>query len=411
MRPIAKPEDSMKPEANDFNLAALRRNYLHPHALYADLRAHDPIYYDATSQCWLVTAHAPMVAILGDDRFSSQLGASAAMFPPTVSKQMLFLDGEVHHRAQSVMLRPLANMVKSQSTAIKAYVRELLEAAIARGEIDTVQDLSSRLSLWTIAHVLGMPTDDMDHLQQLAQWSNTYGDVTSGYFQGNFKDIQRLADYFRALIDEKRQHPGDDLVSEFVQAGDVYTQDELIANCMMVFTAGRITTEKLLGDGLPVLAAHWGELRATFADSPDAITKSLGEELLRLITPTRYVMRQALEDVDLSDRFPGDHLIHQGQRVLLFLDAADHDPALFDDPEHLAAQRRPNKHIAFGYGSHQCPGANLARIEIQSTLEALLTIAEELQPQPNTAPTFNPNPNLGGATSWPLHIAGEPTAE
>jgi cytochrome P450 len=401
----------MKPDTSDFNLAALRRNYLHPHALYAELRAHDPIYYDASSQCWLVTAHAPMIAILDDPRFSSQLGSSAAMFPPTVSKQMLFLDGEVHHRAQSVMLRPLANMVKSQATAIKAYARELLDAAIARGELDTVRDLSAKLSLWTIAHVLGMPTDDMDHLQQLAQWSNTYGDVTSGYFQGNFKDIQRLADYFRALIEEKRQHPGDDLVSAFVQAGDVYTQDELIANCMMVFTAGRITTEKLLGDGLPVLTAHWQELRETFGAAHEALAKSLGEELLRLITPTRYVMRQALEDVDLSEQFPGDHFIKQGQRVILFLDAADHDPALFSEPEHLDAQRRPNRHIAFGYGSHQCPGANLARVEIQATLEALLTITDDLQPQPSATPTFNPNPNLGGATSWPLRIVGDPAAE
>ncbi|MBA3826113.1 MAG: hypothetical protein H0X24_19710, partial [Ktedonobacterales bacterium] len=177
----------MKPEVNDFNLAALRRTYLHPHELYAQLRAHDPIFYDASSQSWLVTGYAPMVAILDDPRFSSQLGAAAAMFPPTVSKQMLFLDGAVHHQAQSVMLRPLANMVKSQTAAIKAYARQLLDTAVARGEIDTVQDFSARLSLWTIAHVLGMPTDDMAQLQQLAQWSNTFGDVTSGYFQGNFK--------------------------------------------------------------------------------------------------------------------------------------------------------------------------------------------------------------------------------
>lgn len=401
----------MEPVAKDFSLAALRRTYLHPHELYAELRAHDPIFYDATSQCWLVTGHAPLVAILDDDRFSSQLGASAAMFPPTVSKQLLFLDGEVHHRAQSVMLRPLANMVKSQSAAIKAYARELLDTAVARGEIDTVADFSARLSLWTIAHVLGMPTDDMDHLQQLAQWSNTYGDVTSGYFQGNFKDIQRLADYFRALLETKRQQPGDDLLSAFVQAGDVYTPDELVANCMMVFTAGRITTEKLLGDGMPMLVSQWAELRAKFGEAPDTLPKSLGEELLRLITPTRYVMRQALEDVDLSERFPGNHLIRQGQRVLLFLDAADHDPETFSDPEHIEAQRRPNKHIAFGYGRHQCPGANLARVEIQAALEALLTVAADLQPQPGATPQFNPNPNLGGATTWPLRITGEPTVD
>lgn len=392
----------MEPEVKDFSLAALRRTYLHPHALYAELRAHDPIFYDTTSQCWLVTGYAPTVAILDDDRFSSQLGASAAMFPPVVSNQLLFLDGEIHHRAQSVMLRPLANMVKSQAAAIKAYARELIETAVARGEIDTVRDFSARLSLWTIAHVLGMPTDDMDHLQQLAQWSNTYGDVTSGYFQGNFKDIHRLADYFRALIAAKRAAPGDDLISAFVVTEGIYTDDELIANCMMVFTAGRITTEKLLGDGIPALADHWATLRAAFTATPDAVVKPLGEELLRMVTPTRYVMRQALEDVDLSAQFPGSHHIRQGQRVLLFLDAADHDPAMFAEPADLAAQRRPNKHISFGYGRHQCPGANLARVEIQAALEVLLTEVGDLQLKPGVAPQYNPNPNLGGATSWPV---------
>jgi cytochrome P450 len=386
----------------DFSLSALRRHYTRPHELYADLQAHDSIYFDVTSQCWLVTGYAPLVAILDDPRFSSRLGASSAMFPPSVSKQMLFMDGEAHRRAQNVMLRPLAQMVKSMPEDIRVYAQTLLARARAKGEIDIVQDFASPLSLWAIAQVLGIPAADKETLHQLERWSDTFGDVTSGYFRGNLKDIHHLEEYFRQLIAAKRRAPSDDLLSAFILAHEVFSEDELIANCMMVFTAGRITTKKLLGDGVPLLANQWAQIRATYQEEPKATPKSLGEELLRLITPTRYLVREALEDVDLSTQFPGKHQIRQGEKLLLFLEAANYDLSVFDQPGHLQAHRRPNKHVAFGFGSHQCPGANLARVEIQIALEILLTMAEELQRKPGVAPVWNPNPNLGGAASWPL---------
>ena len=386
----------------DFSLSALRRHYVQPHELYASLQAHDSIYFDAASQCWLVTGHAPLVAILDDPRFSSRLGASSSMFPPSVSKQMLFMDGEAHQRAQNVMLRPLAQMVKHMPDDIRAYVQAILVRARHKGEIDSVEDFASPLSLWAIAQVLGMPASDMENLQQLARWSDTFGDVTSGYFRGNLKDIRQLEEYFRQLIATKRRAPSEDLLSAFILAHEVFSEDELIANCMMVFTAGRITTKKLLGDGVPLLAKQWGQMRAEYQENPRATPKSLGEELLRMITPTRYLVREAVEDVDLSPQFPGNHKIRQGEKLLLFLEAADYDPSIFAQPTHFEAHRRPNKHVAFGFGSHQCPGATLARVEIQIALEMLLTMADDLQLKPGTAPVWNPNPNLGGATSWPL---------
>ncbi len=386
----------------DFSLSALRRHYTQPHELYAALRAHDSIYFDAASQCWLVTGYAPLVAILDDPRFSSQLGGASSTFLPSVSKQMLFMDGEAHQRAQQVILRPLAQMVKRLPDDIRAYAQTLLAHARGKGEIDIVQDFASPLSLWAIAQVLGIPATDDETLRQLEQWSDTFGDVTSGYFRGNLKDIRQLEDYFRQLIAAKRRAPSNDLLSAFILAHEVFSEEELIANCMMVFTAGRITTKKLLGDGVPLLAQQWDATLAEYQQQPKAAAKSLGEELLRMITPTRYLVREAVEDIDLSAQFPGNHQIRQGEKLLLFLEAADYDPAVFAHPTQFDAHRRPNKHVAFGFGSHQCPGATLARVEIQIALETLFTTAADLQLKPGAAPVWNPNPNLGGATSWPL---------
>jgi cytochrome P450 len=134
------------------------------------------------------------------------------------------------------------------------------------------------------------------------------------------QDTVQLADYFRQLIEMKRRKPADDLLSALIKARDVFTSDEkLISNCMMVFAAGRITTKKLLGNGIPLLLSQWEHYQEA-SHLHSSLLKPLGEELLRLVTPTRYLVRQAIEDVDLSAVVPGNfHLsmsislrIHQG---------------------------------------------------------------------------------------------------
>ena len=99
-------------EGKNFSFSEIRRNYVHPYPLYAALRESDSIFWDATSQCWLVTAYAPVVAILHDPRFSSALDTASSLQLPSVHKQMLFMDGEAHQQAQSVLLHPLAQMAK-----------------------------------------------------------------------------------------------------------------------------------------------------------------------------------------------------------------------------------------------------------------------------------------------------------
>lgn len=393
-----------KNPVNQLNLLALRRQYSHPHALYNAFREKDCIYFDETSYSWLVTGYRAVTTILDDPRFRSGLSAMATtplsqMAP--ISKQMLFMDGEVHRRQQDVMLRPLALMVKQMPETITKIVRDVLEMTRTKGEIEIVSEFALPISLFTIAHVLGIPTHDRDELAQLERWSDTFGDVTSGYLLGDMQDIQKLEDYFRRLIMQKRRSPSDDLLSAFIVAHDVFPEeDDLVANCMMVFAAGRITTKKLVSNGVSWLMPNWQQHRAEVQETPRSV-KSLSEELLRVVTPTRYLIREASEDIDLSSLFPGKHLIQKGQRVLLFLEAANYDPNEFSEPEQYHPQRRPNRQIAFGYGPHQCPGATLARLEIQVALEELLKL-EGLHSKPGACPVWNANPNLGGYASHSL---------
>jgi cytochrome P450 len=380
----------------------LRRNYTHPHELYSQLRAHDSLYFDPTIRCWLVTGHRAITTILSDPRFQSKLDANAMPNLPSVSRQLLFMDGELHQKAQEVLLKQLARMVKKMSKDIHSIVEEVLETMLHEEEIDVVKDFAAPISLFAIAHILGMPTADRAQLWQLEHWSDTFADITSGYFSSEQQDVQHLEKYFRHLIAEKQSSPADDLLSAFLQADNIFpTEEDLIANCMMVFAAGRTTSKKLLANGFPFLIEHWEELQTQYKANPKVLVKSLGEELLRMVTPTRCLIRQAAEDIDLSDLSLDSHLIRKDERVLLFLEAANYDPEYFDEPDTFQATRRPNKQIAFGYGAHQCPGATLARLEIQITLELLLSTlqARPLQ-KASIAPRWHPNPNLGGYQSY-----------
>ncbi len=380
-----------------YSLLALRRNYQNPHAQYAQLRVHDSIYFDPSSQCWLVTGHALATTILDDQRFTSQLGTDSASTVASVNKQMLFMDGDRHQQIQNVMLRPLASMAKKIPDEIRSFVHGIVMDWQARGEIDLVQDFAAKISLFGIARILGIPLDDWDHLLRLERWSDTLGDLTSGYVRGDKQDVTNLEIYFAQLIAMKRLQPADDLLSSLIEDEEAFPkEDDLVANCMMIFAAGRVTSKKVLGNGIPLLLQDWQSQRKEYQNNPKIFPRMLGEELLRMVTPTRYLMRQANEDVD----FPHQHVIHKGDRLLVFLEAANRDPAFFEDPDTFSPQRRPNKHLAFGFGSHQCPGATLARIEIQVALEELLSLSE-LRLKPGSHPRWNPNPNLGGYISCP----------
>ena len=386
------------------NLLALRRHYTNPHQLYDTLRGQSALYFDSTGQCWLATGHQVITKILDDPRFLSSLGSASGSTSDQlspVSRQMLFMDGQKHQQAQAVMLRPLARMVKDMPSIISKIARTAIETVQKTGEIEVVGQFASPISLLTIAHVLGIPVDDLDMLRQLEQWSDTFGDVTSGYFRGSLQDVQKLEEYFRQLIAQKRRQPGNDLLSAFIAAHDIFPEeDDLVANCMMVFAAGRITTKKLLGNGITFLVQHWQQYQEGFRADPHFV-KLVGEELLRIVTPTRYLIREASEDIVFPVTSSQTQLIQRGQRVLLFLEAADYDPALFSHAGTFDPHRRPNKHVAFGFGPHQCPGATLARVETQRALEEIFTLSS-LRPKPSVAPTWHANPNLGGYSLNPL---------
>jgi cytochrome P450 len=389
-------------------MAAMLGAYQDPHALYDRARARDGLAFDPLGNCWLVTGHRAVRSILEDRRFTSDLRfASGAKARPgrrlfiqdVVEKQIVFADGAAQHSAQRVILQQSSRKMQELSGWIRELAAGLLQPLRPRGELDLVADFSLPYALRTVCRVFGIPEDDAG-VAELASWSSTMADLTSGYLNIRMQEITLFGDYFRKLVAARKASPSDDLVSSFLSAGTFDQDEDLVINCMAAFAAGRVTTQKLIGDGVPLLFPEWATWREMVAENP-GVSRRLTEELLRMVTPTRYLARYATEDVDLSDEWGPGHLIKAGQRVVLFLEAANRDPARFPDPHELQWERQPNPHVAFGHGPHRCPGASIARVEIQTALETLLATFETLGPNPSAPPVWDPNPNLGGYLSYP----------
>jgi pimeloyl-[acyl-carrier protein] synthase len=394
-------------------MATMVGAYQAPHALYDRARARDGIAFDPLGSCWLVTDHRAVRSILEDRRFTSDLRfasggrarpARRSFIQDAVEKQIIFSDGADHRGAQRVILQESSRKMQELSGWIRELAAGLLQPLPARGGFDLVTDFALPYALRTVCRVFGIPADEPGRLAELAQWSNTQADLTSGYLNVRIQEIAQLGGCFRELVAARRASPSDDLVSSFLKEGTFESDEDLVVNCMGAFAAGRVTTQKLIGDGVPMLFPEWAAWREAVAENPGT-SRRLAEELLRMVTPTRYLGRHATEDVDLSGEWGPGHLIRAGQRVVLFLEAANRDPARFPAPHELKPERQPNPHLAFGHGPHRCPGASIARVEIQTALETLLATFETLGPDPSAPPVWDPNPNLGGHRSYPCRCS------
>ncbi|HKP74571.1 MAG TPA: cytochrome P450 [Longimicrobiaceae bacterium] len=389
-------------------LHALVEGHTDPHGLYDALREQERVSWDATGRCWLVTGHGAVRKLLADPRFVSdgtlvnpqpRRPARRSFLSDAIQKQILFVDGEKQARMQKAVLVELARRGESLAGPLRASALELAEAARARGELDLVRGFAIPYSLRAISLILGLPPLAVDEVERLERQSTIYADVTSGHLRMEMDEILALGEYFQARVAERGGVPGDDLIGAFMRDAGLDDADEVAIQAMMAFAAGRVTTQKLLASGLALLLDGWAGWRAAVLGSPTTLRK-LTDELLRVVTPTRYVVRYATEDVTL-DLGDGDAAtLRRGEKVVFFLEAANRDPAAFACPHAVQAERAPNPHLAFGFGAHRCPGASVARIEIQTALQALFETFAELRPHPGSPPEWDPNPNLGGYASY-----------
>ncbi|HKR13096.1 MAG TPA: cytochrome P450 [Pyrinomonadaceae bacterium] len=384
-----------------------------PYPLYHRLRAEAPVHWDPYLHAWVVTRYADIVFVL--HQFSAKCAPTpeqlAAIGMPELGpvaqvlmRQMLFLDAPAHTR-----LRGLASMaftparVEALRSHIQEIVDDLMAPLVSTGRMDVIADLAAPLPAIVTSEMLGVPTSDHD---QLKSWSEDFAEVL-GNFQHNpdraaqtLQCVEEMNTYFREAIRRCRTQPREGLVHSLLTAeidGDRLTEEEVIANCIVTMVGAQETTTNLIGNGVLALLRNPDQLQSLRQD-PGLIPSAV-EELLRYDAPSQRTARIAPEDTELSGK-----RIRKGQPVIVVMAAGNRDPERFVDPDRLDVGRRDNRHLAFGWASHFCFGAALARIEGQLAFDAIVNRLPDLALEPRPL-VWRENLSLRGLTSLPVTFA------
>ena len=317
-------------------------------------------------------------------------------------QQMLFLDPPAHGRIRGLASKAFTpRRVEVLRSHIQDITNSLLDAVQEKGKMDIIADLAYPLPAIVTAEMMGVPTSDW---QQLTAWSGDFAQVLCN-FQHNpdrapqvIRSVNEMCDYFRAAIADHREHPRDDLIDALLNAeldnGDRLTEEELVANCIVVMVGGQETTTNLIGNGVLTLLRHLDQLEKLKANL--SLVPSAVEELLRYESPSQQTARLAPEDTQLGNR-----TIRKRQAVIAVMGAANRDPERFPDPDTLDIERPDNRHVAFAWASHFCFGAPLARVEGQVTFKTLLERMPNMSLQPDPI-VWRENLGLRGLTA--LHV-------
>jgi cytochrome P450 PksS len=363
-----------------------------PHALFRRMRREDPVHWSDRLQAWVLTRYADVARAFRDPRLSAdrtdvfvnfQLRggdpAVAADYVRMGRQQMLMKDGADHHR-----LRTLGNhgftpsLLERARPMIQRVMDGLLDAVAGRKQWDVVRDLARPLPAVVIAELFDVPARDRDFFQEASDalakfFGGTLGDPEADARAANAATLQ-LEQYFTDLIEKRRETPGHDLMSLLIagqEAGRI-SAEEVCCQCILLLTAGHVTTIDQLSNAVYTLLRHPDQLQK-LRDDP-ALIKSAVEETLRYDAAVPFILRIAREDLDVVGK-----TIRKGQFVYLGLAAANRDPEAFTDPDRFDVARANNCHLAFGAGPHVCIGGGLARRELEIGLLTLFRRAPRLR--------------------------------
>ncbi len=383
--------------------------YADPYPMYRQLRQGPPLV-NLAPHLWLTVRHDLCDALLKDRRMGRLYMQSVRMrYAPdkaaapvfsSFARMMLLMNPPDHTRLRSLLMKAFnASQGERFLQLTQEIADRLVDRFLARGSADLMAEFAWPLPAQVICTLLDVPLEDA------VVFGATVSDLVQTLELAPLNDVQlnaanaavaRLEDYFRPILRDRRKHPGEDLISRLttVEDGDRLTEEEILANIIMLFFAGHETTSNMIGNALVHLFQHPAELaklRAQMSLLPSAIT-----ECLRYDSSVQLTGRSALEDVEI-----GGIRLAAGEAVFLFLGAANRDPDAFAEPDRFLIERDSGdtKPLTFGGGIHHCLGARLAMIELNIALRTLLERLPGLRLTGLDALSWHPRNTLRGVTS------------
>jgi cytochrome P450 len=370
--------------ATSFDLRALPADFLaNPYPVYAALREREPVRRMPDGSVFL-TRCADLMAVYRDAQafssdkrveFAPKYGAGSALFEHHTTS-LVFNDPPLHTRVRRLIMGALTRRaIAEMEPGLVQLVDQLLDDLQAHGGGDLIEDFASAIPVEIIGNLLDVPHAERGPLRawSLAILGALEPTLTAEQQAlGNAAVTDMLA-YLRTLVASRRQRPGDperDVLTRLIQGeanGEQLSEVELLQNCIFLLNAGHETTTNLIGNGLISLqefpAARLALLQALKDTEGDEAARETAmsravDEFLRFESSNQLGNRRAVQDTQV-----GGMALPAGTLVTLCIGAANRDPAQFENPEVLDLAREGNKHLAFGFGIHQCAGLSLARLE------------------------------------------------
>ena len=401
-----------------------------PYPTYRALREHAPVFWSPQSKTYCVARHEDVLGVLKRaDVFSSSAMSTVLMNPEvgprgprffwglarflmqtrvnpfTMQKRgnLVSADGERHDTMRRVVNRAFTpKRIEAWEVRAREIVAERL-AKLERGEpFDVVEDLAIPLPVTIISEMLGV---EPERRRDFKRWSDSVIQISSGSSRleaaqnGAFDEFAELFRYLRGAVRRCRRAPADDLISLLVDPAQDGVLDELdvVMFVVLLLVAGNETTTNLIGNAVHALLAHPEELARVAGDL--SLVPSLVEETLRWDAPIQIVFRTATQDTEIAGT-----PIPKGATVVPMIGSANRDERVYADADRFDVGRDAKGHIAFGFGTHFCLGAALARLEARVALEGLVPHLAACEPAVASPPMVD-SFLVRGRTQLPIAAA------
>lgn len=408
-----------QPVFNPFD-PAFRAN---PYPTYAELRTHDPVHVSPFGFT-VLTRYEDVARTLRGSEFARDIDAHVNERPDdprrarrerlrqrredgSVAKSILNLDPPDHTRLRRlVSLAFTPSAIERLRPRVQQLVDDVLDRAAEQGSIELVEELAFPVPFQVISDMLALPTDGSEQIRDWSQTLTASLEPTADEAALDATEVAAAAmgEYLRGVIDHRRQHLGDDLLSALIVAeeeGDRLSPAELLSFVILLYVAGHETTVNLIGNGTLALLRNPDQLRL-WADDPSLDSNAM-DELLRFDGPVQQTVRVPMVDVTYAAVDGTEIVVPKGNMVMAVLGAASHDPTVFDSPEQLRLDRpNANRHLGFAAGVHYCLGASLAKLEASVAITSLIRRFPDVQLAGE--PTWRDRLTIRGVDHLPLTV-------
>jgi cytochrome P450 len=350
-----------------------------PYPTYAWLREEAPVYRNADLGFVALSRHADVLQAFREaEVFSSADGVSLdpAATGPQAERVMSFLamDDPRHFRMRSLVTKGFTpRRVAELETRVREITHEHLDAAVADGTLDFIDDLAGKVPMDVVSELLGVPAEDRSELRRLADLVVHREDGVLDVPPAASAASLELIVYYLELIADRRATRRDDLTSALIDVdvdGEHLTDEELCAFLFLMVVAGNETTTKLLGNMWFWTDEHLDQKQRVL--SGDVSIAQWVEETLRYDASSQVIARTVTTDTKVAGE-----VLRAGERALLLIGSANRDPLVFADPDRYDLARDASQLLSFGVGPHYCLGANLARLEAKVVMEELLGLIQD----------------------------------